>query len=636
MMKQIFYFVFVVFVVFACSGEKSDDMDEELKGSVGEIVGTVVDKSTGDAVAVVSVSLSPGEGAFITGSDGNFNFRNLEPGEYTVTTSKDFYSSAKAKVKVEAGKSMRVDMLIERLPAMVTADCDLLDFGSDEAVNALSFGIVNSSYEDLDWQIEYDCKWIKELRPVSGTLKYGKTESVSVLIDRSLLDSVNINNRTVLVVRSSKGRSEVEVRVEGKRRVLPMVNALAVTKITATTACLNAEFVDYGEPAYTECGFVYHTETMPTLEKSLGRLTAPIDGGWDYSCELKGLAVGGTYYVRAYARNSVGLVYSSNEVSFTTKPTLPRVTITDVTDVDVAAGFAVFHGMILDEGDPVCSECGFVYAASSNPTVDDVKVIASAAGSGAIRVGVSGLPLDRTLYVRAYALNEAGVVYSPSSKTFSTNGVLPEVETDEATDVNMLVGTATLHGNIVSAGEPGYSERGFVYGTMEQPTIYDNKIVANGAGVEGPFSIYTTELPKGGDIFVRAYATNRVGTAYGEAIRITPEWVELPVIGIAVQKKDIGYTNWFSADFMCQQSVVGGYTDWRLPTQEELTTIYTERNAIGGFQTTGMYKYYWSSTLKGHKEGKDYYTCVSFDGSSLYAVPVDEDLSARCVRTLDK
>ena len=67
-----------------------------------------------------------------------------------------------------------------------------------------------------------------------------------MLIDRSLLDSENIYNRTVLVVKSSNGGSEVEVRAVGVERVLPVVNTLGVTKIAAMTACLNAEFVDYG------------------------------------------------------------------------------------------------------------------------------------------------------------------------------------------------------------------------------------------------------------------------------------------------------------------------------------------------------------------------------------------------------
>ena len=303
-MKQIFYSVFVLFACFACS--KDSGMEEEMKSSVGEIVGTIGDKSTGEAVAVVSVSLSPGEEAFITGSDGNFNFQNLEPGEYIVSASKEFYSDGEVKVKVSAGKPTRADMLIERLPAMVTADCNLLDFGSDAGLNVLSFGIVNRSYEDLEWKIEYDCKWIKELRPARGTLKYGKTESVSVLIDRSLLDSENIYNRTVLVVKSSNGGSEVEVRAVGVERVLPVVNTLGVTKIAAMTACLNAEFVDYGVPEYTECGLVYHTEPMPTHEKALGVLPAPSDNGWRYSCELKGLTVGETYYVRAYAKTASG------------------------------------------------------------------------------------------------------------------------------------------------------------------------------------------------------------------------------------------------------------------------------------------------------------------------------------------
>lgn len=42
----------------------------------------------------------------------------------------------------------------------------------------------------------------------------------------------------------------------------------------------------------------------------------------------------------------------------------------------------------------------------------------------------------------------------------------------------------------------------------------------------------------------------------------------------------------------------GGYMDWYLPSKDELNLLYQNREAVGGFATTG-YPTYWSSTQKG-------------------------------------
>lgn len=44
---------------------------------------------------------------------------------------------------------------------------------------------------------------------------------------------------------------------------------------------------------------------------------------------------------------------------------------------------------------------------------------------------------------------------------------------------------------------------------------------------------------------------------------------------------------------ICSDLVLGGYTDWYLPSLNELTKLYLNRNAIGGFATP---KGYWSSS----------------------------------------
>lgn len=618
-MKQFFYAFMVIFAFCACSDDK-EEMSE------GGIVGSVADKTTGEPVATVGVTLSPGGKSTVTGSDGTFSFTALEPGAYSVGIDKEGYTPNKASVNVKAGEQAAAHLLIERIPAIITADRKVLDFGADASINTLSFNIVNNNYEELAWQIEHNCKWIKKVNPAAGTLKYGATGTIVVVIDRNLLDGGD--NKTVLVVKSSNGSSELEVRAVGVERSLPVLNTLAATNVTAMTATLNGEVTHLGEPAYTERGFVYNIESMPTLENSAGKVTVAVTDDRVYTCRLDGLTLGNTYYVRAYAKNSIGTAYSSNDIHFTTAAVPPVLSVQLPTDIDVSAGFAVLHATVKSVGEPAYTERGFVYATLSKPTVEDTKIVATGTGTGAYSATVPDLPLDETLYVRAYAVSQAGTVYSDSSVVLSTMAVLPRVTTGEPEDVDVSAGTATLRGMIISAGEPAYTERGFVYGTMPDPTVYDNKIVANGGGVVTSFSMYTEGLPKGKTYYVRAYATNRAGTAYGEVIAVSTEWVVLSAAGIAVQKTDIGCNDWHSVNTMCENSTLGGYTDWRLPTKEELMTLYTNRNEISGFRNSE----YWSSSYS--SSYSSYYYYVSFYNGVLREKYKDASYYARCVRSL--
>ena len=50
---------------------------------------------------------------------------------------------------------------------------------------------------------------------------------------------------------------------------------------------------------------------------------------------------------------------------------------------------------------------------------------------------------------------------------------------------------------------------------------------------------------------------------------------------------------------LCGDLVQGGYSDWYLPSKDELFKLYLNRVAIGGFSTGG---FYWSSSEKAYDE----------------------------------
>ena len=96
--------------------------------------------------------------------------------------------------------------------------------------------------------------------------------------------------------------------------IIPIVNTLLPTPVTDTSAICSAEIINDGYATIIEKGFCYDTNPNPTIANSFVIDTTNLD---TFSCILSNLVSGKTYYIRAYAKNSVGIGYG-NEVNFTT------------------------------------------------------------------------------------------------------------------------------------------------------------------------------------------------------------------------------------------------------------------------------------------------------------------------------
>ena len=62
--------------------------------------------------------------------------------------------------------------------------------------------------------------------------------------------------------------------------------------------------------------------------------------------------------------------------------------------------------------------------------------------------------------------------------------------------------------------------------------------------------------------------------------------------GKVCSERDLGEYDWNSAVDVCRNLNLNGYSDWYLPSKNELDACFYEKLAIGGFEG----KYYWSST----------------------------------------
>lgn len=88
----------------------------------------------------------------------------------------------------------------------------------------------------------------------------------------------------------------------------------------------------------------------------------------------------------------------------------------------------------------------------------------------------------------------------------------PTVTTNSVTSIGTKY--ATCGGNVTSDGGADVTARGVCWGTSQYPTISDSH-TTNGSGT-GYFTSSITGLDANTTYYVRAYATNKKGTSYGE------------------------------------------------------------------------------------------------------------------------
>ncbi len=114
------------------------------------------------------------------------------------------------------------------------------------------------------------------------------------------------------------------------------------------------------------------------------------------------------------------------------------------------------------------------------------------------------------LILQACSSNE-----SPINSNNSTQNTFPQLST---ISVSYITPTTSISGgNINSNGGASITNRGIVWSTQQNPTISLTTKTSDGSGV-GIFTSNLSGLIPGTKYYARAYATNSVGTAYGNEI----------------------------------------------------------------------------------------------------------------------
>lgn len=583
---------------------------------LGTVYGTVTDFSSGEPIGNSNVRLNPKGETTLTGSDGTFQFNDLPTGSYSLSLSKNGYEDLDDDyvLKIENGNTVqRAVQMKKQSSSLQIVDNNgnviaMLDFGTDEDVSQKTFNIFNNGNMTLDFTITKTANWIDDVIPSEGTVAIGDTKPITVIINRASLGSGE-NKSTLIVTTPSAGAVEVVVKA-----TVPFTATVVtgeVEELTNNSAKCSGDVTDNGGVTVTEKGICYSIMENPTI---IDQRVSRGPGVGAFTCSLTGLEERVTYYYRAYAINSVDTAYGMPK-SFTTKG---KPTVSTVSYSNVSINSASCSGNVSSEGGASVTERGICYGLAPNPSINN-SVVSSGTGTGSFTCNLTNLTNNTTYYIKAYAKNSYGVAYG-EEKHFTTNDAKPTVSTVGYSNVS--ADKATCSGNVSSSGGASVTERGICYSLAPNPTI-NNSIVTSGTGT-GSFTCNLTNLTNNTTYYIKAYAKNSYGVAYGEEKHFKTEILPTFQYGgyTYYVAPDPGYLmSWNDAYLYCDGLTIYGLSEWRLPTKDELLAMYAERNSIGGFNTNSDYNgrgsRYWSSTVA---SGSNRYYVYFYNGSVHYYI----------------
>ena len=200
----------------------------------------------------------------------------------------------------------------------------------------------------------------------------------------------------------------------------------------------------------------------------------------------------------------------SLSISFGVLPIVTTKLIIDISPTTATSG-----GNITSDGGTEVTGRGVCWSASPNPTIFNTNTI-NGTGTGEFTSNITDLSPNTIYYVRAYANNNQGTSYG-NQLSFTTLSGIISLTTVEVTGITTT--TAIGGGEITDDGGSPITVRGVCWSTSQNPSITDS--TTNDGSENGGFVSNLTNLTPNTLYYVRAYATNGIGTFYGNQLSFT-------------------------------------------------------------------------------------------------------------------
>lgn len=479
---------------------------KDIESFTGNLFGTITDYQTGEPIKDASVTISPLGKNMKTGTDGHYEFLDLEASQYSVSVSKANYRTDNKNVSVVVGRDSQLDFSLHTALPQLEVDHLTLDFGNESTT--LTLNIKNTGFATLTWEISEDIPWLS-CTPISGELVQEKSKGIVINIDRKGMP-VGDYSQTIALT-SNGGNADIRVNMS----------------IQGTAVTVSPQELDFGTTTSTmQLTMSSGNNVSYTLTPSNNWILPSKTSGVFSKSENIIVAVNRTNLTEGNYTGSLSLNVGENNMDIPIRmsiipKTLPIVTMLDVKNITYAS--ALLNGSILSLGSSRVVRYGFCWSSQSEPEVSSAEScnFGDISEPKEITYTASALQPNTIYYVRAYAENAEGISYSSAMKF--TTAEAPQKPVIETGAVSLILANqATVSANLLKPGvDVGVSHHGHVWSTHAAPTVYDMKSSLGARADAGTFSSTLTGLSPNTLYYVRAYATNSIGTSYGEEVTFT-------------------------------------------------------------------------------------------------------------------